>query len=151
MPSARRWLPLYASAPAGSNKTTSWRGSFLWLSGCCHGPLTAELMLQAQSLPLGPLELGRLHRAELAIKEYRALEATLTYSRKSCSYWANPRVRSFGDDRRLQAIKGIQAKWSIVEAVLIQAPRIAEAVPTPLVLAHCGVQRAAVAAPAAGR
>ena len=90
----------------------------------------AELMLQAQSVPLGPLELSRLHRAELAVKEYRALEATLTYSRRPCAYWANPRVRSVGDGRRLPAIKGIQAKWSIVEATLIHPPWSASAPPS---------------------
>ena len=90
----------------------------------------AELMLQAQSVPLGPLELSRLHRAELAVKEYRALEATLTYSRHPCAYWANPRVRSFGDGRRLPAIKGIQAKWSIVEATLIHPLWSASAPPS---------------------
>ena len=101
----------------------------------------AELMLQAQSLPLGPLELGRLHRAELAVKEYRALEATLTYSRESLMHWGNPMIRSLSDGRfrrgwtepyqELQAIKGIQAKWSIVEATLIHPLWSAEAVPAP--------------------
>ena len=101
----------------------------------------AELMLQAQSLPLGPLELGRLHRAELAVKEYRALEATLTYSREPFVHWGNPMIRSLGDGRfrrgwtepyqQLQAIKGNQAKWSIVEATLIHPLWSAEAVSAP--------------------
>ena len=102
----------------------------------------AELMLQAQSLPLGPLELGGLHRAELAVKEYRALEATLTYSREPLVHWGNPMIRSLSDGRfrrgwtepyhDLQAIKGTQAKWSIVEATLIHPLWSAEAVPAPL-------------------